>query len=93
MPACGECIHFNKGFCQKGMVQGQIPPRHSSCERFEQTYRSIAEKAEYSRKKVSNDLDTCIYGLKEANPSVCSRCERYTMRLGSCTLIEKAMRK
>jgi hypothetical protein len=93
MPACGECIHFNRGFCQKGMVQGQIQPRHTSCENFEQTYRSIAEKVEYLRKKETKDLNTCIYGLKEANPSVCSRCERYTMRLGACGLIEKAIRK
>jgi hypothetical protein len=93
MPACGECIHFSKGYCQKGMVQGQIPPRHSSCEKFEQTYRSIADKVEYSKKKASDDLGICIYGLKEANPSICSRCERYTMRLGACTLIEKAIRK
>lgn len=91
MPACGECTHFNKGFCDKGVIGGQIPPRHLSCDNFEPTFKSMAEKAESPKKIVSRNLDVCIYSLKEANPSVCNRCERYTMRRGICPLIEKAI--
>jgi len=96
MPKCGDCIHFNKGFCEKGMVNGQIPPKQPSCERYETIHKKVPDEADTPMEpvlKVSGDSDECIHGLKEADPSICNTCVRYTMRMGICPLIEKAIRQ
>ena len=77
------------------MVNGQIPPKQQSCERFESNNEIVVKEVEppnISESQTSADLNVCIYGLKKADPSICSACKRFAMRSGSCPLIDKAMK-